>query len=73
MIKTKIKWRKRDRYAFEVYQDNKRKWRWRVRSRNGRILFASSEGYQRRSRAWSGVDEIGKFRQAYFCLNVAYA
>lgn len=33
---------------FEIYRDSKKKYRWRVRTVNGRILSASSESYTRR-------------------------
>lgn len=73
MSKTKIKWRKGDRYAFELYRDNNGEWRWRVRSRNSRILFVSSEGYKRRVMAMHGVHAIGKFWREAEVGNVAYA
>jgi len=31
--------------TFEVYQDKAGEWRWRLKSRNGRIVGDSSEGY----------------------------
>lgn len=31
-----------------VYKDRKKEWRWRIKSRNGRILADSGEGYKRR-------------------------
>ncbi len=34
---------------FEVYQDKKGEWRWRRKASNGRIVGASSEGYNARS------------------------
>ena len=33
---------------FEIYRDSKKKYRWRVRTVNGRILATSSESYTRR-------------------------
>jgi uncharacterized protein YegP (UPF0339 family) len=35
----------------EIYRDRKREWRWRIKARNGRIIGASSEGFERRARA----------------------
>jgi len=32
----------------EIYRDKKRKYRWRIRADNGRIIGASSQGYARR-------------------------
>lgn len=34
------------RPRFEVYQDEKSEWRWRLVSRNGRITAESGEGYK---------------------------
>ncbi len=33
-------------YRITVYRDARHEWRWRA-SRNGRIIFAASEGYKR--------------------------
>jgi len=30
---------------YEVYQDKRGEWRWRLRAANGKILAVSSEGY----------------------------
>lgn len=30
---------------FQLYQDKGKKWRWRVRSRNGRIIAASAQSF----------------------------
>jgi uncharacterized protein YegP (UPF0339 family) len=35
----------------EIYRDQKREWRWRIKARNGRVVWASSEGFKRRARA----------------------
>ncbi len=30
---------------YEIYQDKRGEWRWRLKAANGRILAVSSEGY----------------------------
>lgn len=42
--------------TFELYLDESEQWRWRFRSVNGRIIFASSEGYADRRRAERGIE-----------------
>ncbi|MBV9492658.1 MAG: DUF1508 domain-containing protein [Acidobacteria bacterium] len=32
---------------FEKYRDNRKEWRWRLYSKNNRIIAVSSEGYDR--------------------------
>ena len=39
--------------GIEVFKDKKGEWRWRVKSRNGKIV-AQSEGYKRRKGAENG-------------------
>lgn len=34
---------------WEIYQDNKKEWRWRRIASNGREVGASTEGYKNRS------------------------
>jgi uncharacterized protein YegP (UPF0339 family) len=34
---------------FEIYKDKKKEWRWRMKSRNNRIIADSAEGYKRKS------------------------
>lgn len=43
---------------FELYRSGllRREWRWRFRAANGRIVFASSEGYQRKVDAYASID-----------------
>ncbi len=31
---------------YEIYQDKRGEWRWRLKAANGRILAVSSEGYK---------------------------
>ncbi len=40
---------------FEMYQDVKREWRWRLWSENNRIIADSGEGYKRREDCAYGV------------------
>ncbi len=35
--------------TWEIYKDYRSEWRWRCKASNGRIIGASSEGYQKRS------------------------
>ena len=32
-------------YSMDIYQDTKRRWRWRVKAPNGEVVGASSEGF----------------------------
>ena len=43
---------------FEIYQDRKKEWRWRLKSKNGRILAMSSEGYKRKAYASKVISNI---------------
>jgi len=36
---------------FKLYKDRRGEWRWRLLSRNGRIVATSGEGYKRRGAA----------------------
>lgn len=40
---------------FESYQDNKKEWRWRFVSSNGRIICVASEGYRSESDCLNGI------------------
>lgn len=42
---------------FEVYQDRRGEWRWRLRARNGRII-AQGEGHTRERDAWRAVEAV---------------
>lgn len=46
------------RAAFEVYEDNAREYRWRLRHRNGNILADSGEGYAERRNAHAGIESV---------------
>ena len=43
--------------VFEVFQDRKKQWRFRLRARNGRVI-ASSEAYVSRRNAILGIESI---------------
>lgn len=47
-----------DPTAFEVYEDNAEKWRWRLRHRNGNILADSGEGYTAKQKAIQGLTSV---------------
>lgn len=40
---------------FEVFQDNKKEWRWRFVSRNSRIIAVASEGYKTETDCVNGI------------------
>ena len=42
---------------FEVFQDKRGEWRWRLRARNGRVL-AQGEGHTRERDAWRAVETV---------------
>jgi len=44
--------------CFEVYQDRKREWRWRLRAGNGRIVADSGESYRKRRAARLAADWV---------------
>ena len=44
----------------KFYQDNKKEWRWQIRSTNNRIVADCGEGYQRRSGAVNGFKAMLK-------------
>lgn len=41
---------------FEVYKDTAGQWRWRLRSRNGRVVADSAEGYASKRNARRAVN-----------------
>lgn len=43
---------------FELYQDKAKKWRWRIKARNGQVLGDSGEGYATRSNCQEAVDRL---------------
>lgn len=42
---------------FQLYQDKKDEWRWRLRATNGRII-ASGEGYHNKMDAVAAIDLV---------------
>jgi len=52
------------RATFEVYQDGRGEWRWRLRHRNGNIIADSAEGYSSRTAAINGLDTVRGFAPA---------
>ena len=47
-----------DKLKFEVYQDNKMEYRWRVKASNGQTIGSSSEGYKAKADCEKAVDSI---------------
>ena len=46
------------RAAFEIYEDARSRYRWRLRHRNGNIIAASTGGYSSRSNARDAIDRL---------------
>lgn len=46
------------KYYFEVYQDKKKHYRWRLRARNKKIVTDSAEGYVKRSHCFKMIENI---------------
>jgi uncharacterized protein len=45
---------------FEIYQDNAKEYRWRLKSSNGTILATSGQGYKAKADCKNGVERIKK-------------
>jgi uncharacterized protein YegP (UPF0339 family) len=45
---------------FEIYQDNKMEYRWRLKAANGAILATSGQGYKAKADCKNGVERIKK-------------
>jgi uncharacterized protein YegP (UPF0339 family) len=43
---------------FEIYKDRAGNWRWRLRSRNNKIVAVSSESYTRKEAALASIDLV---------------
>lgn len=43
---------------FEIYQDKRGEYRWRLKSANGQNIASSGEGYTSRSGAQNGIDAV---------------
>ncbi|WP_262179422.1 HVO_2922 family protein [Haloarcula laminariae] len=44
--------------AFEIYEDNGGKWRWRLRHRNGQIMADGGQGFPKRSAAVESIERV---------------
>ena len=43
---------------FEMYEDKKSLWRWRLKARNGKIIADGSEGYASKQNVKRAVDKF---------------
>ena len=43
---------------FELYQDGRLEWRWRLKARNGEIIAVSSESYQHKMDCTHAIDLV---------------
>ena len=43
---------------YEIYQDKRGEWRWRLKAANGKILAMSSEGYWNKRDCWDCIDKV---------------
>ena len=43
---------------FQIYQDRKGEYRWRLRARNGEIIADSNESYSSKARCEHGIDLV---------------
>jgi uncharacterized protein len=43
---------------FQMYQDKKGEWRWRLRHQNGNILAMSSEGYKAKESCLKCIENV---------------
>jgi uncharacterized protein YegP (UPF0339 family) len=43
---------------FQLYEDRKGEYRWRLRARNGEIIADSNEGYSRKASCKHGIDLV---------------
>lgn len=54
---------------FEIFQDSKKQWRFRLKARNGRII-CQSEGYTRKENCLNGIESV---REAAYWAGVVEA
>ena len=47
--------------TFELYEDNRDEWRWRLRHDNGNIIADSGEGYSSRSAAREAIERMQEY------------
>ena len=43
---------------FELYQDSKGEYRWRLKSGNGQVIANGGEGYSSKAAAQNGIDAV---------------
>ncbi|HEV7743789.1 MAG TPA: DUF1508 domain-containing protein [Pyrinomonadaceae bacterium] len=43
---------------FQIYQDHKNEWRWRLRAANGRIVADSAEGYNSKQHCKDDIELV---------------
>jgi uncharacterized protein YegP (UPF0339 family) len=48
-----------------IYRDRKKELRWRLKTRNGRIVAEGGEGYKREAGLKRGLAAVQKFFQTY--------
>lgn len=44
--------------TYHVFKDRHSEWRWHLRSRNGRLVAASGEGYKRKGHCLKMINKI---------------
>ena len=44
--------------TLEIYKDKRGNWRWRLRANNGKIIAASTEGYQNKCDMWDNAELV---------------
>lgn len=49
---------------YEIYQDNRQEYRWRLRATNGRIIADSAEGYVNKSDCLHAIDLVKDSKNA---------
>jgi uncharacterized protein YegP (UPF0339 family) len=49
---------------FEVYQDKRGEYRWRLKHANGNILATASEGYKAKADALKGIENVKNSKDA---------
>lgn len=45
---------------FEIYQDKRKKWRWRLTARNGLIVADSGQGYVRKRNVLRAIHRLSE-------------
>lgn len=43
---------------FQIYEDRRGEWRWRLRARNGKIMATSGEGYKRKAACEKALNKV---------------